>query len=154
MRKHLRIFAAVAFLGVLVVSGLGATWNWDGNNNLLVAPVQGGTAVIGTSTGGAQANSPTLPAVAGKTNYVAGFSVTGLGATSATSVAVTLSDGTNTMNYTFAVPAGVTTGCTPLVVNFEAPIPAVATNTAWTLTVGSFGSGNTAASANVWGFKL
>jgi hypothetical protein len=154
MQTFKRFAVLACVVGALLFSGVAATWNWDANNNLLVGQMTPGTLVVGTSTGGAQANSPSLPAAAGKTNYVQGFSITGLGATSATSVAVTLSDGTNTLNFTFPVVAGATTGCTPLVVNFEAPLPASAANTAWTLTVGSFGSGNTAASANIWGFKL
>lgn len=116
-------------------------------------PTFGGTFVSATSTGGAQANSPSMAATSGVTNYCAGFAITGLGATSASSVAVTLSDGTWTQNYTFAVPAGATVGATPLVVNFNPPLPASAANTAITLTVGSFGTGNTAASANIWGYR-
>jgi len=110
------------------------------------------TLVVGTSTGAAQANSPTMPAVAAKTNYVCGFTVTGGGATSATAVTVTLSDGTLTFNFMINIPVGVAVPMTPLVVQFKQPIPASAVNTAWTLTVPTFGSGNTAASSNIWGY--
>ena len=116
-------------------------------------PTFGGTFVSATSTGGAQVNSPSLAAATGLTNYCAGFSITGLGATAASGIAVTLSDGTWTQNYTFAVPAGATAGATPLVVTFNPPLPASAANTAITLTCPTFGSGNTAASANIWGYK-
>lgn len=111
-----------------------------------------GTFVVGTSTGAAQANSPTLPAVAGKINYCAGFTVTGGGATGASAVTITLSDGTKTLNFMTEIPAGAGLQITPLVVNFNPPLPASAANTAWTLTVPSFGSGNTAASSNLWGY--
>lgn len=151
-----RIFGAVfaaCLLALGIGASIGATWNWDGNNNLFVAPVQGGTPVVSSSTGGAQANTVSMAAVSGKTNYVGGFTITGLGATAASAVAVTLSDGTNTLDFTQAVPAGVGVPCYPLTVIFEAPLPAVASNTAWTLTVPTFGSGNTAATATIWGFK-
>lgn len=113
-----------------------------------------GTFKVATSTGAAQANSPVLPAATSKTSYVSGFSITGGGATSASAITVTLSDGTQTLNFMLEIPAGVGLQINPLIVNFAAPLPATATNTAWTLTVPSFGSGNTAASANIWGYQL
>jgi hypothetical protein len=116
-------------------------------------PTQG-ASVCGTSTGAAQANSPTMPAVASKFNYCAGFAITGLGATSAGSVAVTLGDGTLLLNFTLPIPAGVTVGITPLIVYFDPPLKTTAVNTAWTLTCASFGTGNTQASACIWGTVL
>lgn len=115
-------------------------------------PALPGTFVVGTSTGAAQANSPTMPAVSAKTNYCAGFTVTGGGATAGSAITITLSDGTKTLNFMTNIPAGVSTPLTPMVIAFPEPIPASASNTAWTLTVPSFGSGNTAASANIWGY--
>jgi hypothetical protein len=117
-------------------------------------PAFGGAFKVATSTGAAQANSPVLPAATGKTTYCAGFTITGGGATAASAVTCTLSDGTVTYNFMIEIPAGAGLAIVPLVVNFEIPIPATATNTAWTLTVPSFGSGNTAASANIWGYQL
>lgn len=118
------------------------------------APAIPGTFKVATSTGAAQANSPVLPAATGKTTYCSGFTVTGGGATAASAVTCTLSDGTVTYNFMLEIPAGAGVQLNPLVVAFPAPIPASATNTAWTLTVPSFGSGNTAASANIWGYQL
>jgi hypothetical protein len=113
----------------------------------------GQTAVTSSSTGGAQANNCSLAAVAGKTNYVTGFEVTGAGATGASVISITLT-GTisGTLNYTLAIPAGVNAGVTPLIVEFPEPIPASAVNTALTLNVPSFGAGNTNASAALHGF--
>ncbi len=111
-----------------------------------------GTFVVGTSTVAAQANSPTLPAVAAKTNYVSGFTVTGGGATAASAITITLSDGTNTLNFMTEIPAGAGLQTQPLIVGFPKPLPATAGITAWTLTVPSFGAGNTAASANIFGY--
>lgn len=111
------------------------------------------TAWCSTSTGGAQANTITEAAVVGKTHYATGFEITGLGATSQTSVTVTLASGGTTIgNWTVNVPAGATTSITPLVVEFELPIAGLSPGTSMVLTVPTFGSGNTAASATFHGF--
>jgi hypothetical protein len=112
------------------------------------------TQVTSSSTGGAQANNCTLAAVAGKTNYVTGFEVTGSGATGASVLSITLT-GTisGTLNFTLAIPAGVTAGVTPLNVEFAQPIAASGVNQAITLNVPSFGAGNTNASAVLHGFN-
>ena len=106
-----------------------------------------------SSTGAAGAVTAAVPAAAGLYSYVDGFDVTGLGATAATSVDVTLSDGTVTLHYRVAVPAGVTTGITPLQVRFPEALQSTAVNTAWTLTVPTFGSGNTNVSASIYGYQ-
>lgn len=97
----------------------------------------------------------TLAGTVGKTTYISGFSVTGGGATAASLISVTVAGllgGTKT--YTFAVPAGATTGCTPLVVEFSKPIPASATNTAIVVTAPAFGAGNTNATVNAHGYNM
>lgn len=97
----------------------------------------------------------TLPAVAGKTNYVTGFEITAGGATAAALVAATLAGilgGTAT--YIFAAPAGATVGAAPLIVTFRKPLPASAVNTAITISLPSLGAGNTNASVNIHGFLL
>lgn len=111
------------------------------------------TAWTQTATGAATATTVTQAASAGKTNYCTGFEITGLGATGASGIAVTLSSGGTTIaNYTFAVPAGVTVGCTPLVVTFNPPLVGLAAGQNMILTVPSFGAGNTAASVTMHGF--
>jgi hypothetical protein len=114
-----------------------------------------GTSITGSATGGAQANNVTLAGVTGKTTYITGFVVSGGGATGASIISVTLTGTiTGTMNFSLPIPAGATAAVTPLVVVFNTPIPASATNTAIVLNVPSFGSGNTAASACAYGFQL
>lgn len=96
----------------------------------------------------------TLPAASGKTTYISGFSVVGSGATAASVVDVTVSDGTWTLTYPLAVVAGVTLGNAPLVVTFEPPLPASAANTTIIVTCPSLGSGNAHNCANAQGYQL
>lgn len=111
------------------------------------------TPQYASSTGAAAQVQITVPAAAGKYSYVSGFDVTGLGATGATSVDVTLADGTVTLHYRVAVPAGVTTAITPLNIRFPEALQSTVVNTAWTLTVPTFGTGNTNASAAIYGYQ-
>lgn len=100
------------------------------------------------------AATATLAGVAGQTTFLAGFEVTGLGATAAgfSTVTVTgLLGGTRT--YEIAVPAGVTTPITPLIVEFTRPIPANAVNTSIVVSATAFGAGNTNAEASAHGFQ-
>jgi hypothetical protein len=105
------------------------------------------------ATGAASAISTTIPAVTGKYSYLTGFSVTGLGATSATTISVTITGLTNTLTFVIAIPAGATTAITPLLVFFNTPLQSSATGTAITVNVPSFGTGNTSAQVNAWGFQ-
>lgn len=96
----------------------------------------------------------TLPAVAGKTNFVTGFEITGAGATAASVVIATLTGLVNTLHYVVAVPAGVAAPITPLVVEFSPPLPASAVNTAVSINVPAFGAGNTNAAAVIHGYAV
>ena len=113
-----------------------------------------GNSGVQSSANAAGANNLSIAAVAGKTAHVSGFTITGAGATSATIIAVSLSDGTWTLNYDLAVPAGATTAITPLQEVFTDALPASAANTAITLTVPSFGTGNAKAAATLVGFYV
>jgi hypothetical protein len=93
-----------------------------------------------------------LAAVASKTAYCAGFIVTGGGATAGSLVRATLALGDVTLGFDIEVPAGAAKQITPLIVNFPSPIPANAVNTAITLSVPSFGAGNTDVSIAIMGF--
>lgn len=115
----------------------------------------GGTILQVGATGAASASNAALPAVAGKTNYITGFDVYGVGATAGSVILITitgLAGGTITIPYT--VPTGATTGATPLTVRFPYPIPASAVNTAITVNVPSFGAGSTNQAAVAYGFVL
>lgn len=113
-------------------------------------------AVRGSSGNVANATATaSIPAVAGKTAYVAGFDITGSGATAASVVSPTLAGilgGTAT--YTLAVVAGATLGNQVLRVTFTPPFPASAVNTAITLSCPALGVGNTNNTANIYGFYL
>lgn len=111
------------------------------------------TAAGDAQTGAASAITPTIAAVAGKTGFVNGFSVDGLGATAASVIEVTLAGLVGgTRRYKLSIPAGATTAISRLVVEFVRPIPTTAVNTAIVLTVPSFGAGNTSAVAEIHGF--
>ena len=114
-----------------------------------------GTDLTASSTGAATALTETLAAASGKTTYISGFEVTGLGATGASGITITVTGTiTGTLNYVLPIPAGVTLGVAPLIVEFARPIPASAVNTAVVVNVPSFGSGNTLAAATAHGFQL
>lgn len=107
-----------------------------------------------SATTAATAGAPALAAVAGKTNFVTGFSISGSGATGASTIAITLTGllgGTQT--FYLSIPAiGSTPAIVPFIVNFNPPLPASAVNTAITLNVPSFGAGNITVAANIYGF--
>lgn len=101
----------------------------------------------------AAANNQTLAGAASLRTYIAGFCISGGGATAASIITVTVTGLTNTLSFSVPVPAGATAGVLPLVVNFDPPLPASADNTAIVVNVPSFGAGNTAAAATAWGFQ-
>lgn len=113
-----------------------------------VTPVNAGSGNV------ANANAVgTMPAVAAKTNYITGFEVTGLGATAALGVNVTVAGLLGgSLIYNYAAKAGVLLANDPLYVKFPQPIPASAVNTAITVTCPALGAGNTNNSVNVHGF--
>ena len=94
-----------------------------------------------------------LGIVASNYNYVTGVEFSCSGATAASVVSPTIS-GTlgGTLTYTMAIPAGVSTACTPLILNFIPPLKATGTGVAITATLPAAGSGNTNATANIHGF--
>lgn len=103
----------------------------------------------------ASANTATLAGTAGKTTYVCGFTVSGLGATAATVSTVTVANTvTGSLIYYEPIPAGVTVGLSPLVVPFNPCVPASAANTAVTVTVSSPGAGNTNIAVSATGYQL
>lgn len=131
---------------------------YDGTNVVSVnAPLPIGATAVSSASGNVAAASAvaTLAASATKTTYVSGFVITGAGATAPSVVSATLAGllgGTAT--YTIAVPTGATAGLTPLIVQFDSPLPGSAVNTAIVLTLPSLGVGNTNASVHAWGYQL
>ena len=113
------------------------------------------TPVNPSGTGAASTITLTMNAVANVRNYCSGFEITGAGATAASVIVVTLAtlQGGVTFSYDIVVPAGLTTSITPLIVEFNPAIAATAVNTAITLTVPSFGAGNTNSAAVLHGWR-
>src|SRR3954469_17667644 len=115
--------------------------------------IKGAVDVSQSATGAAAIVTATLPAVTGKTNYLEGFVITGLGATAATTVDVTIAGLLGgTWTITVAIPAGATTAIAPILVDFGRPRRASGVNTAIVVTVPSFGAGNTKANALAYGY--
>lgn len=96
-----------------------------------------------------------MAASSGVANYCTGFEITYAGATAASNVVATLA-GLNggTISFICVVPAGATVKGDPLLVRFDPPLPASATNTAITLTLGALGAGNTHACVNIHGYRV
>lgn len=110
--------------------------------------------VVTTGSAAAASQTVTIPAVAHEFSYCAGFQVDGLGATGSSIIQVTLGDGVWTLTYELPIVAGATTQiANRLQYAFVHPLRATAINTAITLTVPSFGAGNTSAVCAIWGFQ-
>jgi len=117
---------------------------------------QAGTMVTGTFSGAdTSSQAATLAGTAGKTTYICGFQVNGLGATGATTVTIAIATviGGNTLNFQYIFPAGAGVASTPVGNNFSPCIPANAANTAITVTVPG-AAGNTSTNISAWGFQL
>lgn len=121
------------------------TVNWDSQ----------WTAQVNGASGAAQANTATLPATAGRTQYLEGFEITGGGATAASLIEVSITGlAGGTIKYEMNVLAGVTGPVNAqggLFVRFPEPLPASGQNTAVNVTVPSFGAGNTNAAVVAYG---
>jgi hypothetical protein len=98
--------------------------------------------------------SAAIPATAGQFSYLNGFEVVGAGATAASIVLVTVTDGTWTLTYPLAVVAGVTLQNGSLIVRFPSPLRSTAVNTAITVSCPSLGSGSTNNCVNAEGYVL
>jgi hypothetical protein len=85
-----------------------------------------------------------IPAAAGKWSYLTGFVVSGLGATAAGTINVSVTGILQTMTIVVTIPAGVALAISPLVVFLPIPLRSSAVNTAIVVTVPAFGAGNTA----------
>jgi hypothetical protein len=115
----------------------------------------GAIPVTGTFSGAdTTTQAVTLAGTAGKTTYICSFSVSGLGATAATSVTVTVATlaGASTLSYSYFYQAGATVANTPLSVNYTPCIAANAAATAITITVPG-AAGNTQTQINASGFQ-
>lgn len=96
-----------------------------------------------------------MPATASVINYVTGIEITFAGATAAANFVATLAGlVTGTISFICVAPAGATIQGTPILLNFDPPIPSSAVNTAITLTLPALGAGNTHACVNIHGYRV
>jgi hypothetical protein len=113
------------------------------------------TDVSNSNVGAASAIAGTLPATPGRTNYLAGFEVTGSGATVGLVITVTVTGVVGgPLSYVLPVVAGALLGNGPLVITFPRPIPATGPNVAIAVSVPSFGLGNTNAAVTAHGYMI
>lgn len=147
-------FTAWASLPALT-TGQSASLQTDPTSNLKVGVAPLGTPIYASANGGAQANNVTLTIPANKMGYLDGFDIDGLGATSGSAIAVTVTGLLGgTLTFSVGIVAGATTPITPCVKRFNPPLQGSAVNTNIVVNVPSFGSGNTAASANAYGHYI
>lgn len=116
---------------------------------------------VGTSVAASSGNVAngaavaTLPAVANRTTFIAGFSLTASGATVGLAVVVTITGLlSGTLSYIFTAATGATVGSTPFQILFDPPLPASAVNIPIVVTMPALGAGNTNAAANAHGFQV
>lgn len=133
----------------------------DANGAIVINTAGGGVpngATMFTASSGNVANASaaaTITATASVLGYCSGFTITGGGATAGVLVNATLAGLLGgTMTFTFGAPTGATVAGTPIIVNFDPPIPASAVNTAIVVTLPALGAGNTHASVTIEGFKI
>ena len=129
----------------------------DGGLNVYPASYPDGATPVAKSSGNVAAGTAAaaLAAVAGKTNYITGFTVSGSGATAALVVTVTIVGILGgTLSYTYTAVAGATLSNQVLDVTFPFPIPASAANTAITVSCPTLGAGNTNNTVNVYGYVV
>lgn len=116
--------------------------------------------VVVSNTGADTASlTAVLPATPGKTNFICGFSISGLGATAIGNVVATIGSlgSPNTaaaLSFQYSMPVGATVPAVPVIVFFPPPcIPGIGSNNPITLTVPG-AAGNTTTSLNIWGYQM
>lgn len=121
---------------------------------VLGIPADATPLVVGSGNVANAVAAASLPAVAGETNYITGFEITGSGATAGLPVDVTVVGliGGVTLHYNYTFAVGVLLPNQPLLIEFPNPIPASAVNTAITVSCPAGGAGNTRNAVVVHGF--
>jgi hypothetical protein len=114
-----------------------------------------GTPITATSGNIAAATATaTLAAVSNQTTYISGFQITGSGAAAGLPVICTVTGVVGgPLSYIYSAAAGVLVENTPLIVQYDPPIPATAVNVAIVVSCPTLGSGNTNNSVNAQGFQ-
>lgn len=117
----------------------------------------GGVSVTNAATGTTGSVAATLPAVAGKTTYICGFTVTFSNPTAATNVTVAVTNTLGgTLNFQRQVLAAAATVPPPpdLTESFLPCLPANAANTTIVVTQPGLGAGATGTSVAAWGYQI
>lgn len=110
------------------------------------------TVVVVSDQKAAAAASAVVTASATQTAYLDKVIVGGLGATSAGTAVLTISGAIGAdITFPIVIPAGVTVGLTPFVLGFNPPLPGAVLGDDITVTLASFGAGNTRADLSVIG---
>lgn len=112
----------------------------------------GAIPVTASAVGTTAATVATLPAVAGKTTYIVGFSIRAVATAAVAGNAVVSGTVTGSLNFTQFSQA-VATGLVPVEEFFGYPIPASAPNTTIVVTSAAPGVGGVI-SVTVWGYQL
>lgn len=110
--------------------------------------------VLVTASGGANATVvATMPALPGWVNVIQGYDVSGSGATAGAIFDITLGGCGVAISHKVSVPAGATL-LSERNVRFPNGISATGANTAITVTLPALGLGSTAATINVYGYRV
>jgi|SRR5579862_204307 len=126
------------------------------NGTLASASYPAGATPLNATSGdvAAATAAATLAGAANKTTYITGFTISGAGATGASVVLVTITDGTWTLTYDLAVVAGAALQNAMVKDTFNPPLPASAPNTAIVVSCPTLGTGNLHNCANAYGYRV
>jgi hypothetical protein len=108
----------------------------------------------GSGSVAAATATATLPAVPGKTNYLTGVIISGLGSTAGGAANLTI---TGILGGTLTIPIGIPAGIVVPVyyeLNFATPLEATGPNVAIAASTPTWGGGNTNASVSATGYTL
>ena len=115
----------------------------------------GATPVTSASRVANAIATATLAAAPGKMTYLSGLQITGTGATAGGPIGIDVAGVVGApMAFTLAVATGAGVANTPLIIQFNPPIPASALNTAISVAVPALGAGNASSSVALQGFQL
>ena len=146
---RLLVFVLLAIAGIYQHPAFGQGYPRDQYGNIA-------TAVVATFSGAdVSGQTASLPAAVGKTTYICGLNIGGLGATGAATIQVTVSPlvGNQTMTFQYQMPSGNNSVAPVTSGSFSPCIPANAPNTAINVSVGG-AAGNTSTQVNVYGYQL
>ena len=142
---------------------MGAAGTWDRRNNELLTAMSASLAAVSgendeavTATSGVVASTAavaTLEPAAGKRTFLTGFLVSGLGATAAAAVTVSVAGVANDdLEFAYVAEEGATVHNDDLFVMFPRPIPAIDDETDIVITCPDLGDGNTHNQVTAFGF--